>query len=234
MIMEQVINFLRELRRNNNREWFEAHKGHYKQVQAEVERFTEELIEGISSFDDSVRGLSVKDCTYRIYRDTRFGLDKTPYKTHIGIFVSPGGKKSGNSGYYVHLEPPTEKGEVPPVNSLGGFLLTSGIYMPEPSVLHSIREDICYNGEEFAKAIDKAPGFSLSQDNKLKRLPVGFPADCQYAEYLKLKDVYLEMHVPESFIIKPGLVKRCVDAFAKTYDFSRRLNMAAEYARENK
>ena len=66
--------------------------------------FTEQLILGIQSFDSNINNLSVKDCTYRIYRDARFSKDKTPYKTHMGAFISPNGKKSGYSGYYFHIE----------------------------------------------------------------------------------------------------------------------------------
>lgn len=232
--MERVINFLREMRRNNNREWFEQHKDEYKQVQAEIAIFTADLIERISSFDDSVRGLSVKDCTYRIYRDTRFSTNKTPYKTHIGIFISPGGKKAGNSGYYVHIEPAAWSTESENQGYLGGCLMSTGIYMPEPAVLRSIREDICLNGEDFHNAVTKAKGFALNESNKLKRLPVGFPADCKYSEYLKLKDIYLEMRVPENFLLSANPAQQCADAFAGTFDFNTRLNKAAEYARENK
>lgn len=67
--------------------------------------FTAKAIDGIAAFDPSVRGLTVKDCTWRIYRDTRFSPDKTPYKTHMGAFVAPRGKKGGYSGYYFHVEP---------------------------------------------------------------------------------------------------------------------------------
>lgn len=230
--MEKVLHFLRELRKNNNREWFEAHKNEYKEVRAVVEALTAELIESISAFDDGIRGLTVKECTYRIYRDTRFSSDKTPYKTHIGIFISAGGKKSGNSGYYVHIEPQSEEISNDGSGYLHGCMLSTGIYMPEPSVLHSIREDICYNGEEFIKAIEKAKGFVLCEDNKLKRTPVGFPSDCPYSEHLKLKSMHLEMRVKESFMLSSDLAKRCADAFVLTHDFNRRLNMAAQYAKE--
>lgn len=134
--MKEVIAFLRELHDNNNREWFDAHRAEWKRVKTRFAGFTEQLIDGISSFDPSVRGLRVQDCTYRIARDTRFSPDKRPYKEHIGAYIAPGGKKSGYAGYYFHVEPDTGEG------STYGHMLAVGLYCPEPVVLHSVRDEI--------------------------------------------------------------------------------------------
>lgn len=233
--MKTTLEFLSALRRNNNREWFAAHKNEYRKVQAETEELAARLIHGISSFDGSVSGLLPKDCTYRIYRDTRFSKDKSPYKTHIGIYICPGGKKSGKSGYYFHIEPSQRGSEVSTGegDSLGGPLLSVGIYMPEPAILKSIREEIMFNGEEFRRNIAQASGFGLSRDNSLKRVPAGFPSDSPFADYLKLKDVYLERAVDEDFLLAPDFIDRTVGTFASAYDFNRQLNRAVDYALEN-
>lgn len=102
--MKQVVEFLTLLHENNDKAWFDSHKEMYKRALSCFEVFTAKLIDGIAAFDPSVRGLTVKDCTWRIYRDTRFSPDKTPYKTHMGAFVAPRGKKGGYSGYYFHVE----------------------------------------------------------------------------------------------------------------------------------
>ena len=102
--MKQVLDFLRNLLLNNEKPWFDAHKADYLQAKDTISAFAEELIDGIRSFDDTVGPLSVADCTYRIYRDVRFSKDKSPYKTHMGIYVCRGGKKSGYSGYYFHID----------------------------------------------------------------------------------------------------------------------------------
>ena len=94
------------------------------------EEFTAKLIDGIAAFDPSVRGLTVKDCTWRIFRDTRFSPDKTPYKTHMGAFVAPRGKKGGYSGYYFHVEPVWDER-----SWSHGHQLTTGLYCPLPEVL---------------------------------------------------------------------------------------------------
>ena len=90
---------------NNDREWFDAHRAEWTHVKGLWADFTAELIEGVASFDPSVRGLRPQDCTYRIARDTRFSADKRPYKSWLGTFIAPRGKKSGYAGYYFHVEP---------------------------------------------------------------------------------------------------------------------------------
>ena len=100
--MKDMIEFLRELKMNNNREWFCKNKHRYQEVQGRFNEFTERLIHGIASFDPTIANLGVKDCTYRIYRDVRFSEDKSPYKTHLGAVICRGGKKSGFAGYYFH------------------------------------------------------------------------------------------------------------------------------------
>ncbi|MDE6045757.1 MAG: DUF2461 domain-containing protein [Alistipes sp.] len=223
--MEEILDFLARLDANNEREWFDAHRKEWAHVKGLVARLTEELIEGISTFDASVRGLRVQDCTYRIARDTRFSNDKSPYKNWIGIFVAPHGKKSGYAGYYLHLAP---KGD----RLVGEHMLISGIYCPEPTLLRSVREEILDNGAEMVKAIAAAKGFRLNEENKLKRVPTGFPADSEYAELLKHKDWCIERPVDEKFLLAPDLAGRVVAEFRKTHPFIELLNRAVQYAYE--
>lgn len=104
--IKNILRFLRSLRRHNDRVWFNENKEKYLQVKAETEQLTVLLLQRIAEFDADATRLSPSDCLYRIYRDTRFSLDKTPYKTHIGIYINPpAGKKSPRCGYYLHLEP---------------------------------------------------------------------------------------------------------------------------------
>ena len=103
--MKEVIDFFRRLHDDNTREWFDAHRAEWTRVKGRFADFTGQLIEGIASFDPEVRGLRPQDCTYRIARDTRFSPDKSPYKTYIGAYIAPKGKKSGFAGYYFHIEP---------------------------------------------------------------------------------------------------------------------------------
>ena len=101
--MKEVIAFLRDLQRNNHREWFNDNKQRYVEAQQKWNGYCEELIREIGKYDPCIASLTLRDCTYRIYRDTRFSTDKSPYKTHFGVFLAPGGKKSMHAGYYFHV-----------------------------------------------------------------------------------------------------------------------------------
>lgn len=224
--MQKVLNFLNNLKLNNNREWFEDNKQEYRESLEIFNSFTQELINGIGTFDPSIKNLTVKDCTYRIYRDVRFSHDKSPYKTHMGAFVSPKGKRSGYSGYYFHIE---AKG----ADYIGGHILSAGIYRPAPIVVKNIREEIMLNGQEFQRTIDSAKGFKLDSGDALKRIPAGFPADSPYAEYFKLKDYFLMKFVEDDFILADDLLERVLNEYKKTLEFNTLLNKIVDYAFEN-
>lgn len=226
MPTEEILDFLRRLYENNDREWFDAHRAEWTRIKGLWADFTAELIEGIASFDDSVRGLRPQDCTYRIARDTRFSPDKRPYKTWIGAFVAPKGKKSGYAGYYFQLEPLTdeEKG--------CNHLLGSGAVCLEPAVLRSIREEVLDHGAEMQQSIHAARGFRLDPTNRLKRVPTGLPADSEYADLLKQKDFCLVKQVDEEFVHAEDLAARVVAEFRRTQPFIEQLNRAIQYAYE--
>ena len=88
MPIKNILHFINELKINNNREWFANNKSWYDQVRLEFEQLSKDLIIEISKFDQEIKNLEVKDCVFRIYRDTRFSHDKTPYKTHFGVFIA--------------------------------------------------------------------------------------------------------------------------------------------------
>ena len=223
--MEEVLDFLRRLSDNNDREWFDAHRAEWTHVKGLWADFTAELIEGVASFDPSVRGLRPQDCTYRIARDTRFSADKRPYKSWLGTFIAPHGKKSGYAGYYFHVEPVGD-------GLLGNHLLAAGAVCIEPAVLRSIREEVLDHGDELTESIRRARGFRLDTTNRLKRVPTGFPAESELADLLKQKDYCLEKRVSEEFVLSDGLPERLVDEFRHTKPFLDQLNRAIRYACE--
>lgn len=223
--MKNIIDFLTQLKENNNRDWFAANKELYKESEKEFNAFTEKLIEGISQFDTAVKNLQPKDCTFRIYRDVRFSPNKEPYKTHMAAYICPNGKKSGLAGYYFHVEAPGS-------DFIGSHFLATGIHMPEPKVVQSIREEILDHGDAFEKAIKKAKGFEVDQSLKLKNIPKGFPLDYKYGEYLKLKNYTLGKAVSNEFILSENLLENCITEFKKSLDFNHILNRAANFAFE--
>jgi len=221
--MEKVLSFLTDLRSNNNKEWFDANKVRFLEAQSIFNNFIGELLVGIGEFDPSVRNLQLKDCVYRIYRDLRFSKDKTPYKTHMGGFIAPGGKCGGRAGYYFHIEPKE-------ADYLGGHILSAGVYMPTPKALKSIREEIMLNGDQFHKSVIGTEGFDMEMGRKLKKVPSGFPADSPFAQYFKYQDFFLSRSFDDKFLADKNLLRNTLNEFKKTVTFNTILNRAIDYA----
>ena len=221
--MDVIKVYLRQLEANNNKPWFDAHKSEYLEVRARFNSIVEKLIEGIMEFDPSVRGVGIKECTYRIHKDMRFSKDGLPYKTHFGAYICRGGKKSGYSGYYFHIG--TGSGEEYPCKS---FLAVGNYYM-EPKVLKIVREDIELGAGDFDRIIqDLHPSLSLDQDQKLKRAPLGFDAQGPYIEYIKLKNFCLSGTYDDSNLDIAGIL----EVFRSAKPFLDYINRAIEYSRE--
>jgi len=187
--------------------------------------FCEELIAAIGQYDPDIAKLTIKDCTYRIYRDTRFSSDKTPYKTHFGVFLSKGGKKSMHAGYYFHIG--TGDGDAYPHY----HMLASGNYCYEPEVIKILREDISFGWDEFkTEVLDKAdPSFAIDMDGALKRVPKEYPIDAPYADFMRLKNYCLLTKVDDNFILQSNLVQRVSDLFRTTKPFNDYINRAVDY-----
>lgn len=189
MLSFEILNFLSELKVNNNRDWFLANKKRYDMVKAEFEQFVSQLILTIGTFDNDIKYLELKDCTYRINRDVRFSNDKSPYKTHIGAYLAKGGKKSPYAGYYVHIEP-------------GNCFLGGGIYMPLPENLKKIRQGICDNIDEFNAIIHNnsfKKYFQNIEGEKLKSFPKDFPKDEKF-DIIKNKSFFVMRPINEETI----------------------------------
>lgn len=221
--MNTILNYLRQLEKNNNKPWFDAHKNEYLEARAHFNAIVERLIEGICSFDSSIKGIGIKESTYRIHKDMRFSKDGLPYKTHFGAFIARGGKKSGYSGYYFHIG--TGSGEDYPCKS---FLAVGNYYM-EPKVLKILREDIELGGGDFDRIIKSLhPSLSLDQDQKLKRSPLGFNAVGPYIEYIKLKNFCLSGGYDDSNLDTDEIL----DIFKTGKPFLDYINRAIEFSRE--
>ncbi len=197
--MENVLSFLEELARNNNREWFQEHKEDYLDVKRKVDRFTEALIAEVAAFDPEAAYLTPADCTYRIYRDTRFSPDKTPYKNHIGIFINPPfGKKSNRMGYYLHLEP-------------GNCMAGCGTVCLPSKTVTAIRNSIRDNIEEYLEIINN-PDFKkiypVVGDNPVKSAPKGFDRNWEYIELVKPKDFWAGHKLSDKEASSPSLAKK--------------------------
>jgi len=186
MIQKSTLDFLKNLKKNNEREWFDANKEKYLAAKGNVDSFVEEVIKSFLSFDKSLAGLKAKDCVFRIYRDVRFSKDKSPYKTNMGAGINRGGKKMEIAGYYLHIEP-------------GKTMIAGGRWMPSGDHLKKIRQEIDYNGKQLHKILSDKNfkklfgGLDNSDEYKLVRPPKGYDKDHKDVELLKLNS-YLVWH----------------------------------------
>ena len=221
MIIEKsTVQFLKNLRKNNEREWFHVNKPKY---QAALENFiavTQQIINGIAKFDPTLEDVEAKNCLFRIYRDVRFSKDKTPYKSHLVAKMTPIGRKGIEiGGYYFYLSPQNKS------------LLLAGLYAPPTPKLNKIRQEIDYNGKSLHQIIDKAAfkkDFELYKDHSLVRIPKGYDAEHQDAEYLRLKSFIYMQKVSDADVLDPKFAKTAISKFKKLQPFVKYLNTALD------
>ncbi len=207
MLQPSTLKFLKDLKKNNNKPWFDKNRKVYETAKADFACFIQAVIDQQSKNDTSIKNLLAKDCMFRINRDIRFSKDKSPYKSNFGASINKGGKKAwGTAGYYFHMEP-------------GSCFAGGGLYGPMPDILKKVRQEIDYNFADFKKIIgskkfksvysdlDKSAAFMLS------RVPKGYEPGNPAAEYLKLKNYIAIMKISDADLTSKDLVKKTVTAF---------------------
>jgi uncharacterized protein (TIGR02453 family) len=185
-----LFRFLARLKRNNNRDWFLAHKEEYETcVRQPVLRFITDF--AVPLYEISPHLVAdprpSRGSMFRIYRDTRFSNDKRPYKTHVAMRFSHRGKDVHSPGFYFHLEP-------------GGCLAASGLWHPELPTLLKVRNAMVSRPVEWRR-LRKL----LNWDDaaKLRRPPRGFPANHEFVEDLKLRDIGTAVDFTEKQVCGP-------------------------------
>lgn len=196
MLHIDTLEFLKSLKANNNREWFAENREWYECSRADVECLVGEIITELVAFEEDLTSVEAKKCMFRIYRDIRFSLDKTPYKTHFSATFRRR-RQEKTSGYYLHIEP-------------GGSFLSCGQYMLDSNNLKKVRREI-YEDFDFFKSILDEKGLKREfgdlyrgDDDILKRVPNGFDGNHPAAEYLKLRHFYVLKEIGDKKILKPG------------------------------
>lgn len=191
--IKDILQFLTDIAAHNDREWFNAHRDRYDAVQAHFSDIAADMITRIGRFEPAVVGMPVKSTLYRIYRDTRFSLDKSPYKRHFGTYINPMGKKSIHGGYYLHLQPS------------GCFVAVGSYGLPSP-VLRAVRQSIVAEADRFHSILTEpelADHTPILGESHLKTVPAGFPRDFAYPEYLRPREYDLSIMLEDSFFTKP-------------------------------
>lgn len=202
-MMTQLYTFLARLKENNRRDWFQEHKAEYDQLRAWWTDQVQILIDRMSEFEPALSHVRAKDCLYRIYRDTRFSPDKTPYKTYFSALISPTGRHCDKASYYFH-------------QGVDGNVLAGGIWCPEPKVLKKLRKAIVDNIEEFREIIDNPLMVKYFPDwdgEKLKTAPKGYDRDHPDIDLLRLTEYCKFMELPAKTFEKEGWQQEVADIF---------------------
>ena len=190
--METSLKFLKQLSKNNNKEWFDLNRKTYEICKTEFETVVKSVIDKSTLFDNALLNLEAKKCMFRINKDVRFSKDKSPYKTNMGASINPGGKKSMIPGYYIHIEP-------------NNSFLAGGCYQPMPDMLAAIRQEIDYNSAELKKILSakdfKTYFKELSQDDKLKTSPKGYDKNHPEIELLQHKHFIAIHHLKDEDVL---------------------------------
>jgi uncharacterized protein (TIGR02453 family) len=221
MLQLTTIKFLRDLKENNTKEWFDKNRKTYESAKEDFASLVTNIIQQFGQKDSSIALLNVKDCVFRINRDVRFSKNKAPYKSNMGASFTKGGKKSPLAGYYFHCEP-------------GQCFVGGGLWMPEADVVKKIRQEIDYSFEEFLsiiknkKFITQYNGLDTEEGISLIREPKGYDKDNPAIEYIKLKSWLATAYLTDEEITGKDLTKKIITAFEILQPFIEFLNRGLE------
>ena len=212
--LKPVLDFLSHLKQHNNKAWFDENRAAYEIARAHFESFVDQLISEYGRIED-LGGITAKDCIMRIYRDTRFSKDKSPYKTNMSATIAPGGKKSSSLGYHLHIQPHNET------------LIAGGLYMPTPEQLARFRMAIDQDATPFKAIInDKTfkSYFGVLEGEKVKTVPQGYARNHPEIELLRFKQVVVVHRVSDEEVLSPEFSAHVIKTFAAMKPFLNYLN----------
>jgi uncharacterized protein (TIGR02453 family) len=180
MLTKESLQFLDDLKINNNRDWFQDNKKRYEIFKKDYHQLVSDFLDAMKPLDPSLELLEVKNCTFRINRDIRFSKDKSPYKAHLGVWMSTGAKGANRAGYYVHIEK-------------GASFIAGGFYSPDAAELKKVRKEIAFFHDDLEEILanknfkKEFGSLDINETNSLKSMPRGYEKDYPAIEFLKLK-----------------------------------------------
>lgn len=213
-----ILNYLSELGKNNNREWYHLHKAEYKEASTQFEELLQELILEIGKTDSSILHNIPKDLTFKLVRDTRFGHDKSPYNPAFRTHISAMGKLPVPVGYYLMIKPGNQ-------SFLGGGLFADMF----KDATTMVRDYIVENPDEWDEIIHASEfeRYFTVKGTSLKNVPIGYDKEHTQAEFLKYKSWYLEYPVEdESLLNIETFLPQMVKVFEAMKPFNDYLNKA--------
>jgi len=197
VLTQEILNFLKELERNNNRVWFEENKVIFKKQETKVKQFFTIVLEGLRASDE-IEKLKM----FRIYRDVRFSKDKTPYKSHLsGSFTRSGAKLRG--GYYMHIQP-------------GDSFIAAGFWEPQKEDLFRIRKELELDASEFRTVIEEASFKKIWGElvgEELKTAPKGFDKEHADIDLIKKKQYIFVRKFTEAEVVAPDFSEKIINSF---------------------
>jgi uncharacterized protein (TIGR02453 family) len=195
LIPKSSFDFLKLLKKNNDRDWFNAHKDRYLKELHAIELFADDLL-ALMNKHDVIETPSGKKSLHRIYRDVRFSKNKTPYNTHWGGSFTRATKLRRGS-YYFHLEP-------------GNTFIAGGFWGPEPSDLKRIRDEFAFDAQPFRKIVKNKKfisAFGSLQGEQIKTTPKGYNAEDPAIDLLRYKQFLLKKHFTDKEVLGPNFVR---------------------------
>ena len=222
MISSSTLTFLKSLKKNNNKLWFDKHRENYDAAKYNFGEFVALLLQKMIEFDDDMKELVPKNCTFRINRDVRFSKNKTPYKINLSASFNRGGKKSIYAGYYFHVQPG------------GNSFVGGGLWRPEPADLKKLRQEIDYCFPEFKKIIASTAfkkhyeGLEEDENNMLVNIPKGYDKENPAADYLRMKSFVATKNLSDGEVLSPKLANEIIQSFKALMPLVKFINRAFE------
>jgi len=207
MLQNSTLTFLKDLAKNNTKEWFDANRKKYEAAREDYIQLAADIIKNFSKKDKDFETLEAKKCLFRINRDIRFSKDKSPYKNNFGASFERGGRKSPWAGYYLHIQPGNKS------------FIAGGVWQPEADRVKKIRQEIDYNWTDFKKIINNKKfkavfgDLEKSKDTSLSREPKGYEKDNAAIDYIKLKSWIVSAPITDKEITSKDLLKKILNGF---------------------
>lgn len=202
-IEPSTLEFLADLKENNDRDWFAANKPRYQEAQKSIKALGEEVKQGLNAFDviDDVK-------VFRIYRDVRFSKDKSPYKKNLGINLKRA-TAARRGGYYLHIEP-------------GNVFVAGGFWQPESKDLKRIRQEFDVDIDSIEEIVgDKTfkKHFGEMEGEKLKSSPRDYPSDHPHIEWLRMKSFVMVRRYKDADAVKKNFSDKIIEDYKAMLPF---------------
>jgi uncharacterized protein (TIGR02453 family) len=207
MLEASTLKFLKDLAKNNNKEWFDANRNKYEIARQNFIDLANDIIKGFCKKDKDFEQLEAKKCLFRINRDVRFSKYKSPYKNNFGASFEKGGRISPYAGYYLHIQPGNKS------------FVAGGVWQPEAERVKKIRQEVDYNWDDFKKIISNKKFVSTfgdlekTKDTSLSREPKGYEKDNPAIDYIKLKSWIVSTPLTDADLTDKNLTKKILAGF---------------------